>query len=163
MSVSAYLNYFLTTIKALHMSELIHRPVRLSSCVVHTSVTVQATPAESMQDNIRRQFEEHMPPVKIAYAFDKERSGRNPMLIKGELVLSIPSRQMKLEFSFHSGWRQATVRDTVQAYRLNGNQQMMNMLQILLALDLSVDARQEIIDIYFEYIMGFTHNQLGKI
>jgi hypothetical protein len=162
MSVSAYLNYFPAT-RELQKSELIQRSVFLSTWIIHTKVTVQASLATSLQDSIRQQFAEHMPPVKIAYTFNEERSDRNPITINGVLTLTTPNRQLKFELSFNSGSSHDTVQKSLEAYRLNGNQQMMNILQILLALDLSVDARQEIIDIYFEYVMGYTRAQLGKV
>jgi hypothetical protein len=139
---------------------LIGRTLHLSNCIAETNVSVRASPACSMQDPLSRQFVEHMPPVKYTFEFEPERSGRNPMRIEGLLVLTFPSQQMKVEFTFHSGWRQDTVAKTVEAYRMNGNRQMMNMLQFLLSTDLSVKAREEILDVYFEYIMGYTQAQL---
>ena len=138
---------------------LIPRSIECQSCMVSSDVTVQAACAESMQSDIRLQFQQYMPPIKINFDFQPERAGRALIWIQGRYVVESPSRQLRIEKHFVSGWR-VDVKSAVEAYRMNGNRQIMTMLPILMALELSVKERDEILDRCFEFVMGYTQAQI---
>lgn len=141
---------------------LIARSIECTSCMVSSDVTVQVACAVSMQPDVRHQFQVLMPPVKINFDFQPERTGRALVSIRGRYVIDTHSRQMRIEKYFVSGWRDQ-VCSAVEAYRMNGNRQIMGMLPILTAMDLCVEEREEILDRYFEFVMGYTQAQIKSI